>query len=1198
MAPLSLIFLTTALALMGAQASSGCWTAVHNETVACFSGAPIAFGFDMDTAADCQHWCGEVEKCHSWLYVAHSSQCDLHRNAALSTSFSSGFTFGGCAPTLANATEASSDGPVSSMTPAMKLFLAWATVLLLACRAQAAAVFAHFMVTNSANYTSDDWKTDMKLAQDAHIDAFALNMAYNDPNNIDALPAAFSAADSVGFKLFFSFDYAGNGNWPKSDVINLITQYSAHSSYYFYKGQAFVSTFEGPGRADDWPSIKAATGCFFVPSWSSLGAKPAVETGVVDGLFSWAGWPWGPQDMNTYIDASYIQYLTGLPYMMPVSPWFYTNLPGYKKNWLWRGDHLWHDRWQEVLYVQPEFVQIISWNDYGESHYIGPLYDKAMEAFTIGKAPFNYVKDMPHDAWRKTLPFFIDMYKEGTATVTEESIVAWYRLSPAAACSSGGTSGNTASQLQIEFPPAEVVQDRIFYSAVLGSFSGVVVSIGGSAQTAPWSSVPNENIGVYHGSVAIDGRTGPVTVSLMRDNKVFAKIEGKAISSSCPNGIQNYNAWVGGAVGGKVSATPDLLLSKQTCMNGTGANNFAGICEFACTYGYCPLGACTCTKMGLGYEKPNSTGVVGYPIAGEDASYSGLCNFDCNLGHCPPTACGTVKVPLTTPTVSPFLPPACTSGKGEGNLAGLCDFSCTHGFCPMNACTCTGQGAVNVLAPTSDVVGKPGPGMDEAIYGPLCEYTCQRGYCPDPACVEGSSGSGSSGSGSGSGSGDGEVYIAPEIWGKPSPVVGCQPPCTLILPPLPLDEPTHISIPPWHTPITRKTATIRTTTDEDGATGTIRGFDVTTTTITISFPTIVRTDIPVWQAVINASQTGSSTLEMTSSIDLPHMIQVLPPYGTGPSATSTTTTITPPPYPWSQTSKDTVLNTRTTTWSSESPTPSASKGSKGTGHGCFPFCEGPCLLCPPGSGSISGGGGSSGGSGSSEGGGEDEEDCSTRTAQVCSTACVAGSGCDFHCSTTTRCSATASSTKIVGTPPPGVRMTTTWEHWPSRTSNPDVDSSIASSLDSVYSSLYGTLSVLYPTPTNTGPAPSNGADAGGIEITYYEDDRDKDAAQWDLFEYYQNTLHGGRGCPETFTPDYVRHDGAYHGLGDNTGGWKAFGDTCTYHGDNLPVSPPGTKVGTLKCDKYRDAICYSRTGGGGTCANGWQRTYPIVVCEW
>jgi len=77
--------------------------------------------------------------------------------------------------------------------------------------------------------------------------------------------------------------------------------------------------------------------------------------------------------MNTYTDAAYHVSLAGLLYMMPVSPWFYTNLPGYDKNWLWAGDELWFDRWQEVWSFQPEWVEIISWNDFGESHYTGPL---------------------------------------------------------------------------------------------------------------------------------------------------------------------------------------------------------------------------------------------------------------------------------------------------------------------------------------------------------------------------------------------------------------------------------------------------------------------------------------------------------------------------------------------------------------------------------------------------------------------------------------------------------------------------------------------------------------------------------------------------------------------------------------------------------------------------------------------------------
>jgi hypothetical protein len=49
--------------------------------------------------------------------------------------------------------------------------------------------------------------------------------------------------------------------------------------------------------------------------------------------------------MDTYVDASYLDFLGqngGKPYMMPVSPWFYTNLPGFDKNWLWRGECLIH----------------------------------------------------------------------------------------------------------------------------------------------------------------------------------------------------------------------------------------------------------------------------------------------------------------------------------------------------------------------------------------------------------------------------------------------------------------------------------------------------------------------------------------------------------------------------------------------------------------------------------------------------------------------------------------------------------------------------------------------------------------------------------------------------------------------------------------------------------------------------------------
>src|SRR4051812_9700822 len=101
------------------------------------------------------------------------------------------------------------------------------------------------------------WERDIAAAQTAHIDAFALNIAFSDKNLASSISKAFTAANNKGFKLFFSFDYASG--WLKSDVLNYIKQYSGNGAYFHYKSKPFVSTFEGPGSSDDWIDIKAQT---------------------------------------------------------------------------------------------------------------------------------------------------------------------------------------------------------------------------------------------------------------------------------------------------------------------------------------------------------------------------------------------------------------------------------------------------------------------------------------------------------------------------------------------------------------------------------------------------------------------------------------------------------------------------------------------------------------------------------------------------------------------------------------------------------------------------------------------------------------------------------------------------------------------------------------------------------------------------
>lgn len=45
----------------------------------------------------------------------------------------------------------------------------------------------------------------------------------------------------------------------------------------------------------------------------------------------------------------------------------------YSKNWVFPGGSLIFDRWNQVLDKGFPMVEIVTWNDYGESHYVGPL---------------------------------------------------------------------------------------------------------------------------------------------------------------------------------------------------------------------------------------------------------------------------------------------------------------------------------------------------------------------------------------------------------------------------------------------------------------------------------------------------------------------------------------------------------------------------------------------------------------------------------------------------------------------------------------------------------------------------------------------------------------------------------------------------------------------------------------------------------
>ncbi|KAL6232857.1 hypothetical protein BDW75DRAFT_232425 [Aspergillus navahoensis] len=418
------------------------------------------------------------------------------------------------------------------------------------------SVFAHFLVGVAGSMSLAEWEHDIIVAQKAHIDGFALNIAPQDDYSDRVLQTAYEAAEKIGnFSLFISFDYESGGAWPLDRVITIINTYKNRPAQYLYKRKPLVSTFEGSGSSGDWLAIKHATGCVFVPAWTSLSpSRLHTVHDIIDGAFSWDAWPVGAQEKDTSSDKAWMDALSGKPYMMAVSPWFYTNLPQWNKNWLWRGDDLWHYRWQQVIDVQPAMVQILSWNDYGEAHYIGPIYEPG-----IPDGASWYVKGCPHDAWREFLPHYIDAYRRRSAMFREgvsnpaavtsyaptrplphtDRIVYWYRLNPSSSGSADGTTGNNLNMGQPGLRPGEVSQDRVFVSVLVTEPSQVHVRIGHAAPTILLAKEP----GINHYSVPFNGHSGSVRIAIVRHGREVETAIGPAITEKCTDSKVNWNAF-------------------------------------------------------------------------------------------------------------------------------------------------------------------------------------------------------------------------------------------------------------------------------------------------------------------------------------------------------------------------------------------------------------------------------------------------------------------------------------------------------------------------------------------------------------------------------------------------------------------------------------------------------------------------------
>ncbi|KAJ7115612.1 glycosyl hydrolase family 71-domain-containing protein [Mycena crocata] len=395
--------------------------------------------------------------------------------------------------------------------------------------------------------SSADYDGDMQRAKAYGIDAFALNILFL---ILVSVHFAYESAARNGMKVFISYDFNWWNTGQGAQIGSHLAQYAALPAQLFINNAAFVSSFAGDGV--DVNAMRSAAGraIMFVPNFH----PGQGNFGIIDGALNWS-----PNNGNNKApsaganvsvaagDSSYQSALGGKPYLAPASPWFSTHYGpevSYSKNWVFPGDLLWYNRWNELLRLGPAFIEIVTWNDYGESHYVGPLSSKHQD-----DGGSKWVNDMPHNAWLDMAKPFISAYKAGATSpnsfITQDQIIYWYRptlstLNCDATDTTANTPANNASGNYFMGRPDgyRSMQDAVFVVTLLKTAGTLTVTSGGHTQTF--------NAPAGAASFSVPMFIGQQSFTLARNNvNVLAANSLRDVTNVCPCGLYNFNAYTG-----------------------------------------------------------------------------------------------------------------------------------------------------------------------------------------------------------------------------------------------------------------------------------------------------------------------------------------------------------------------------------------------------------------------------------------------------------------------------------------------------------------------------------------------------------------------------------------------------------------------------------------------------------------------------
>jgi glucan endo-1,3-alpha-glucosidase len=411
-------------------------------------------------------------------------------------------------------------------------------------------VFAHYMVCfatygdfgNDTNSTIAGYKRDIRDAQAAGIDGFALNVgAYNDPTQMyynTRIAEIYEAAEQLGtgFKLFFSVDCGGESN-----IVNMVETYARRTNSFTYHGKPVLSAYGWNNVASQgWPGLnwtnaiigklaKDGYPVFFVPfffadpvreipEYGSAVEVAAQYTNLVNGLFCWtaAGLP----AQMAVANSNYIQVVRGAGkvIMAGLEPHYWGSIqPSLGRRYYeTSGGEGLITQWLSIITNQPDWLEICTWNDFNESTYISPVYNPETY-FAQLQVPHRY----SHQGYLELSKWFIAWYKTGIPpTNAPDALFYFYRSHPENAVASD------TNDIPVTWVYGNA-QDTIFTTVFSTGPAQLVIDSGGKVTTNLLTT------GIQ--SVETPFKPGTQDLTVIRNGQVVLSVEGPPILSAITN---------------------------------------------------------------------------------------------------------------------------------------------------------------------------------------------------------------------------------------------------------------------------------------------------------------------------------------------------------------------------------------------------------------------------------------------------------------------------------------------------------------------------------------------------------------------------------------------------------------------------------------------------------------------------------------